>query len=445
MSQPEQQDVLGQVVKSLEFKKLSAGVLSLPALFAAPAFVLLMLGITKTVNLLLGGGGVVEELVASQMLTWGSVLLFGYTASSMAASYLLMRDLREHFYKSALTTYYWKIGVDYTGALHYLKSMIERSLLPSPATALLLAFLSGGVSYPVLLCLAERALRRHAASEEEVLLGKKLTKEYTWLNAAVDLALAVVTMGLYVAYMGYRVARGFNKHVDDVHGRHPEPPEAAAVGGLGEIREPTPRLVVGLYLTAVGLSIVVAYAGILPSPYVMGGAGLLLATTPLVMREKGFTARVLVAYGLLYLAMFSGFLAGVAGYEVYRFLLNVAVELRALRAAGPLLLFFVIFVNNFSISAGALVPLIGSIALINGAYTAGAMLGVLVMSGAAQPSAILVLVYPHALLEVFAYAVLLAASSFYGSWRKLATYSAAGVVLLAAAALVEVATMVAAG
>lgn len=437
-------DTLGELVKSITFKKVSPALLALPAAFAAPAAALLLLSLSRIMGQLraldmLDAWSILQALSYMQ---WSLVLSIGFMASTAIASYILLRDLREHMYYSGIATYYFKGGRDFVSGLYYLKNSLERSSLPAPATGLLLAFLTSGLSYPILLCIAEKALREHIALEEEALLNKRLTKRYGAADIVLDLLLVVATLELYVAYMAVRHARTFNKHVDLIHGSHPNPP------AIPEQQPPEEREVsysaafTGLLLVVLGIGILASYLGLYVTPYVVLSAGLALVGVSLSTRS--LLKRALLLYLLLYVFMASGVAAGIAGFETYKFLLSVFNQLeeqsRILSRSFTSLLAY-IFTNNFSISYPASLPTSGAITLATGIFNAGVLLGVLVASGLRGLRALLVIVMPHALLELAGYAVLVSAAGSYRNPREFTRVVALGVALLFIAALVEAVTI----
>ncbi|MEM1858437.1 MAG: stage II sporulation protein M, partial [Desulfurococcaceae archaeon] len=101
-----------------------------------------------------------------------------------------------------------------------------------------------------------------------------------------------------------------------------------------------------------------------------------------------------------------------------------------------------IFVNNLVISLPSIVPYVGGVLVAQGVYNAGLVVGTIVGSGLRSPGdVILILVYPHSILELSAYAILLTSSSFLGEWRRYTVLAATGILLLFTAALVEALTI----
>ncbi|MEM4880998.1 MAG: stage II sporulation protein M [Desulfurococcaceae archaeon] len=439
---------LQELIKTFRFSKMSPGLLLLPSLFAFLSLVLFTIGFSQLLKLgeeaVTGGISPLESLYVVQPILWGVVALLGFTIASMIAVYNLLKNLKDHFYQSGVTVYYFTGGPSFEGAMQYLRSILVRSTLPSPVTGILLMFLTSGVAYPVILCFAEKAVREHAIVEEEALFRTKFTSEYKWFNMLIDFALVPLTLGLYLAYMGRRVAKVFNAHVNAIHSSHPNPPTLPPHGTTVQELRPTSSLLIGLLLLSIGLNIVTSYIGLFTASYVAYSCGILLSALVLARRTKGTSASsVLVVLILLYLLVFGGLLAGMTGYETYRVLTdtirrqtNVASSMKMLDLATY------IFVNNLVISLPSIVPYVGGVLVAQGVYNAGLVVGTIAGSGLRSPGdVVLVLVYPHSILELSAYAILLTSSSFLGEWRRYTVLAATGILLLFTAALVEALTI----
>lgn len=443
---------LQALVESFEFRKINTGLLVVPSVFAVLSLALLSLGLNQVlVSLEQSTGETVSpmgELLVSQTLLWGMAALLGFTIASMVTTYSLLRDLKEHFYQSGVSVYYFTGGSSFEGAMQYLRSMVARSTLPAPVTGTLLVFLTTGIAYPVILCVAEKAIREHAVVEEKALFKQELTARYSWPRLLVDIALAFLTLGAYMAYMGFRLAKLFNKHVELVHGNHPNPPNPLTL--VEAHREAEPRinlsLLVCLFLVTGILNVLASSLGFFTVHFVVPASGVLLSTLVLVSRKhRNFsTARTtVIVLGLLYVLLLSGFSAGLVNYKAYKAISEVFSQQGAsLKSLGLLGLSLYIFTNNLVVSLSSIIPYIGSILVALGGHNAGLIMGAIVGNGVRSlEEALLVLVYPHAVLELSAYAVLVTSSSLFGEWRKYVKVVLVGVMLLLVAAVVEAASI----
>ena len=439
------------VVKTIKFKKINTTLLVLPALFAIISLVLLLIGLSTLLRLgviLIPYGerpgahiSVLEEILSTQVLVWGSVVGLAYIMASTIVVYMVLRDIREHIYSSAIVTYYYTRGVDYIGALYYLKDMLNRSTLPSPITGLILTLLTSGVAYPIILCFAEKTIRVHAMLEEEAFFKKRRTREYTALTGVVDIALVVLTLGVYMAYMGYRFAKTFNTHVDTVHSTHPEPPKTPPRPGLEPGAWMTTSGIIGVFMVFLALSTIMAYVDFYFTPQL--GLGLLLSALVVRRAERRLIGNIALIYSLLILLLLGGLLTGYSGYELYRGLYENMRELSELiRFLNIEFLVAFIFINNAAISISSILPYIGGIGLASGVFNAGLVLGALsALDGRTLYSSLIVLVYPHTILELLSYATLLTASSKFGAWRDYVKLISIGLLVLVLAAIVEVLTI----
>jgi len=439
------------LIKTIKFKKISTTLLVLPALFATISLILLLVGLSTLLRLgftLTPYGErpgtytpILEEILSIQVLVWGSVVGLAYIIASTIVVYIVLRDIREHIYSSAMVTYYYTRGVDYMSALYYLKDMLNRSTLPSPITGLILTLLTSGVAYPIILCFAEKIMRVHATLEEEAFFKKKRTREYTALTGVVDIALVVLTLGVYMAYMGYRLAKIFNKHVDTIHSTHPEPPKTLPQPSLEPGAWMTTSGIIGVFMVFLALSTIFAYVNFYFTPQL--GLGLLLSALVVRRAERRLLGNIGLIYSLLVLLLIGGLLTGYSGCELYRGLYENMRELSELiRFLNAEFLVLFIFVNNAAISISSILPYFGGIGLASGVFNAGLVLGALsALDGRTIYSSLIVLVYPHTILELLAYAILLTASSKFGAWRDYAKLIFIGLLVLVLAAIVEVLTI----
>lgn len=429
--------------------RLSPGVLALPAIFYFTSSVLSLYWLYRLLDIfdvLLrqppGTAGVEELLGEFYYLSWAFIVYAGFVASAMVSSYVLLKNLREHLYYSALAVQSARGVQDQRSLVTYVETFITRSNLPSPVTGLLLPLFTLGLSYPVVLALAENAVRSHASLEEELVRGSGYTRTRGTGWLALDISLFFLTFGLYTVYASWRLARVFNKHLDTVHGEPAvQPPSAETlVVKLGGLENPPVALVVGIYLVVLGSIVLILYAG-LPGSVMVFGTGILLSCIPLVRREGDFGTTVLLALALIYLTIVSGILCGIAAFDRYSAVLDYLRELRELFGDGVLDITLHVFLNNFALSIPAAIPVVGAVFLAQGAFNTGFILGVGVASGYLPVEALLVLLYPHAILEILAYALILSSSMYYTKTRKFARVLISGVLLLLFAAFVEALTI----
>ncbi|MEM1880226.1 MAG: hypothetical protein QXE28_04735 [Desulfurococcaceae archaeon] len=435
---------LGELVEKLKFEKLNTALVVLPSFFAFPSMLLLLLGFTTLLRALTERPMDLAEsyaLFPGLYLTAGLLFSAGFTLSSMVSSYVLLRTLRKHLYSSGVAVYYFKGEQNYLSLLQQLENTVEKTALPSPVTGLILALLTSGLFYPVLLVTAEMTIRKHRRLEEKVLFDKEYTSSYGALHAAVDLALFIATLGLHMVYMSYRTARAFNKHVEEVHSSHPAPPSSPPQKPLENTVEPQLKLLTGLCLIVLGLAAVLSYLGVMASYYVYACTGLLISLVPATTRSKGFARTVLVVFAVMYMVIAGGVLSGLLGYTIYINLYREFTEQTSyFLEVDALTRSFIIFLNNLAISAPSVIPLLGGLTLATGVFNAGLILGVLTTHQASLFS-LVVLVLPHSVLEILAYSIMVSASVFYGEPRKYAGFFAMGALVLLLAALVETITI----
>lgn len=439
---------LQELISKFVFSKLSTGLLLLPSIFAFLSMALFTVGFSQLLKLgekiVTGEISPLESLYIAQPMLWGAIALLGFTIASMVSVYNLLKNIKDHFYQSGVTLYYFAGGSSFEGAMQYLRSTLIRSTLPSPVTGMLLAFLTSGIAYPVILCFVEKAVREHAIVEEETLFKTKFTGEYKWFNMLIDFTLLFLTLGLYLVYMSYRLARVFNAHVNNIHGSHPNPPTIPPHSVAIRELKPTMSLLVGLLLLSMGFNTITSCFGLFTANYVVYSCGVLLSTLVLVRGTRKLTvSSILVVLALLYLLMIGGLLAGIAGYETYKPLTDtIRRQIDVISSMNVLELTTYIFVNNLVLSLPSIVPYIGGILMAQGVYNAGLVIGTVVGSGLRSlRDVLLILAYPHAVLELSAYSILLTSSSLLGKWKKYAMLVTTGILFLFTAALVETLTI----
>jgi hypothetical protein len=436
------QSELEILVKSLKFSKISTALLVIPGVFAAISLPIVVIAYLHQQLAQLAGSEVLT--LPDEVLTWALLIYYAYVFAALVATYRVLSKIREHIYNSAVTTYYYTRGADFSGALYYLRDMLNRSLLPSPVTGLLLTLLLGGLAYPVLLCFAERAVRDHAALEERAYFKEARTRSYRGAAIAGDLALTILTVGVYIVYLGYRLAKTFNKHVESIHSKHPEPPTtppplSGEPGAWIRTSVVVPLLLVFLLVATILASLSVYYQ-VLPQL----GFGLLLSALVAKRAEKSVASNIGVAYLIIVLLVLGGVLVGYTGYRLYTGYYEELERLEnVLTRLGVRGVALFIFSNNAALSIPSTVPYIGGVTVASGAYNAGVVLGVASALGRIHlVHALAVLIAPHAPLELLSYATLVSASSRYGYWRKFALIVVTGLLVLFLAAVLETALIV---
>ena len=440
--------VLREVVEKIKFKKIDSKFLYIPVIFLVLSSILLIYGLSQIIGLvskIQEGNIPLELLVLAQILGWGFTALLGYTLSTMILTYILLRDVREHLYNSSIATYHYIGRESLENAIQYFESTWLKIQLPAPITGLLIELLTLGLAYPIYIGLIEKYVREHAIVEEESLLKMKITSRYSILSLTVDLVLVFATLGLYLAYMCYRFTRTFNNHIDTIHGNHPYPPIPPTTVREKVEKEPTPGYIAGLVLLVLGVNILLNYIGLFTTLYIGITVGILISILGLSMRKRKDIAPLIVFsvnLALMYMVAIAGFFSGIAGYETYKAMVtqqeqqlrNIAREVQVYGVTGLILL---IFINNFVISISSIIPYIGGLIVVQGAYNAGLFLGVhSVLEN--NPSTLLLLIYPHAILELSSYAILLTSTMYFREWSKYYRIIVIGILLLLLAAFVEV-------
>jgi hypothetical protein len=437
--------VLRQLVEKVEFKKTSSAFIVLPFIFMAPALIMLLRGLHALfeyyVSTISGGELGADASTELLYLTWGGALYGGYVLSSTIASYLLLKRLSTHLRDSAIATYYFTGGSKLEALLNMIHQAYTKHSLPSPGTGLVLGILSAGLSYPILLLMAESALREHASLEEVSLLGREYTRSRGLVRQAIDFTLLLLTLGVYGVVLGARYANLFNRHYEMIHKYHPNPPPSQlASQPVGEGGETPSKLVAGLIL-AFTLTTTLSAVGVNTAPLSYVWFGLLLGVVMLALGEKSYLLRVLVGLGIIYAIISTGALSGL--------LLGMRLEWlvkEAMRQLEPIAtmrdfwwLTLAIFVNNLSISASAIIPFIGPYYVASGTFNAGFIAGLLVATGRRSlGDLIMLLVMPHAILELLAYSILASSAPYLlRDSRKLVFSALLGVLTLFVAAVVE--------
>jgi len=417
---------LSQVVSSISFAKAGYLLHVMPGIFIAPGLVLLLYSIPSIYS---GYGSLVA-------LPQSVTLLLAYLVASVLSSYYLLQLVKKHLYESSVVTYYFTRGKSFEGALLYIRNAIASSTLPSPGTGMLLVFLTG--AYPVILLLARKALRAHMREEEKALLGKAYTSEYGIVNIALDLALTIATLGLYMSYLAYETIRDYNRHIEIIHGSHPNPPSQTIVLS-GEQHGGPVDSVIGVVATTIGLSWLLSYLGI-PYSFVANiSIGIAWFALNYLMRNRNYPLILLANIAMVYVLMATGIVTGIAGYSVYMELFRGQLEqlkesVASLDLAG---LAVYIFTNNIAIALPSIIPF-GSVSLASGTYNAGIIVGVAVYGRSIDEMMRMLsfLTYPYAILELLGYAVIASSiARIHTSWKYIAIILLGSLILFTAAVL----------
>lgn len=448
------ESMLKSLIESFEFSKLNPAPLILPSIFLFISMILLSYGLGQFLRSI--GGTLpeinpLETLLSAQFLQWSFISFLGYTIASMIASYIALEKTRRHIYESSVTTYYFKGESTFEGLTQYLRSMYLRASLPSPVTGLILAFLTSGLSFPVIMYIVEKTLRDHIVNEESVFLGKQFTKRYDALRFIADLALILLTFGIYLAYMGYRFTKIFNKHIELIHGSHPSPPSGIVDSSIESFTTSKPETSVSsnalvlLLIAGIVLNIVLSYPGFYTVFQLVPSFGLILSAIAIARKSSSMLRDFILTLGLIYIVIFGNMLAGLIGHETFTYI--VESFRRQVQEVGVGRDYFFtsmyIFTNNLVVSIPAIIPYIGGLTVGYGVSNAGLLMGAIVGAGLRSLHVgILTLIYPHSILELSAYTLLLMSSKYlFSSVKNYVKYVASGVLVLFIAAVVEAITI----
>lgn len=460
MEQSEKNTLHDQTLKSLiesfEFNKMNYVPLILPSIFLFISMVLISYGLGQTLKLLgdtLGEDMSLNAFLGSQMLQWGIISFLGFTIATMIASYYVLENTRKHIYESSVTTYYFKGGSTAEGIIQYLRSIYARASLPAPVTGLLLSFLTSGLSYLVVLYIVEKTIREHAILEENTLLESRVTSKYSLISFIIDLVLLFLTMGIYLAYMGYRLGKIYNKHVELIHSNHPLPPSKKPEvnvsrdfpGDLFRENKPT-TILISLLLVGIALNIILCYFGFYSILIYVPSYGLILGTIMTSIRNTSSTRNFLLMLCLIYILILGSMLTGLLAHDTFSYIAKSFQKQVEEVGIGrdPWFTARYIFTNNLLISLPAIIPYIGGLLIGYGVTNAGLLIGVIIGAGLRNLfEGLLTLVYPHSLLELSAYSILIMSSKYlFSNTRKFLIYTIIGILVLFLAALVEALTIV---
>ncbi|MEM4623489.1 MAG: stage II sporulation protein M [Desulfurococcaceae archaeon] len=449
------EQMLKSLIESFEFNKMNYVPLILPSIFLFISMMLISYGLGQTLKFL---GSKLEEdvslnvLLGSQMLQWGIISLLGFTIATMIASYYVLENTRKHIYESSVTTYYFKGGSTAEGLIQYLRSIYARASLPAPVTGLLLSFLTSGLSYLVVLYIVEKTIREHAILEENTLLESRVTGKYGLISFIIDLVLLFLTMGIYLAYMGYRLGKVYNKHVELIHGNHPLPPSKKPDVNVSKefpgdlFGEKSTTILISLLLVGIALNIMLCYFGFYSILTYVPSYGLIIGAITVSRRNTSSMRDFLLTLCLIYTLIIGSMLTGLLAHDTFSYIARSFQKQVEEVGVGrdPWFTARYIFTNNLLISLPAIIPYIGGLLIGYGVTNAGLLIGAIVGAGLRNLlEGLLILVYPHSLLELSAYSILITSSKYlFSNTRKFLIHTITGILVLFLAALVEALTIV---
>ena len=402
--------------------------------------------------------------VEESLLLWYrslAALYLGYVLAASYTGYRLYSVVRKHLVDSGITSYYWlKKKGDVESVKKLYLGGLMRKTLAAPATVFTIVLLSGGLAYPIFLYMAEERLREHAYGEEKKFLGRLITKRIGVENALIDLAATLLTLGGYLSFWGYRIAYIYNRHIDLVHGKHPESPTPLNIEENKETlttsgdKEPEGTkgiglAILGLVFLGIGVYGFLGYMG-LPCYFpALLGYGSLIATVALLYRTKKSSIQVLYTYLIVYCVFISFTLIGFLGANAYLGLYNEMKQgMKQIVSRDLFTITRNIFINNMAISAISLVPVIGPFYIGVGLGNAGLFYGVLLHDSFMQGnfSPIILLVLPHSIIELLAYSIFVSASTriIIDKTRRAVEKIFLGIIVLLLAAIIEGLTIISA-
>lgn len=428
---------LDAIVNEIRFNKIS----SLHILVALPLLITIY-GLSKIYYLIQENGlGVVEQL---DFTTTAFLGFYGvYLVASSFSIYRLYSELIDHIVYSNIVLYHWckDIECNYSSLL---RTGLERKKIPAPVTALLINVITGGLTYPILLGLFEKYITIHWSSEEKTLFNRSSMREKTFASIVFDLAFLILTLGLYLVYWILRSIRTFNKHVDTIHAKHPYPPQSYV--REGGVKERGLITILGLMLFFTGLYSLVSYIAPWLSVVAVIGFGLLIPYVAFISRKTSIIRQSLILLCFEYILIaLMGFI-GLTSYHYHSVVLESFKEqTKEIVVSNNVVdVLAMIFLNNVKITVASLVPVIGMVyagyALSQTGFIYGLILGSLLEKSLSQAlTGLLVLVLPHAPLELYSYALALSIGSRVGIEKsyRLAIKTAISIIILLIAAYIE--------
>ncbi|MCD6301401.1 MAG: stage II sporulation protein M [Staphylothermus sp.] len=371
-----------------------------------------------------------------------ATLYIGYILSSSYSIYRIYKLLHRHLIDSGIISYYWLKKINDIDSITKLyKAGLFKRELPSSITVFLITLLSGGLAYPIFLYIAEKNLRNHAYGEETKFINRHITNLIGIEHGLLFFAATILTMGLYLAYWGYRAINVYNKHIEIIHRNHPELPQPQYSVSIW-YEDNIPVLLLALVFSGIvfyGLAGLIGLPCYLPSVI---GYGALLGYVALRHRYDSFSKQVLLTYAFIYVAFLSTAAIGFIDAPVYTdFYKTIQEQLSSMHSYDFFNLTLNIFFNNLGISIVAISPLIGSIYMGLGLGNSGLMYGIALTIGLLKGdlSLLALPIMPHAILELFAYSIFIVVSTriVFEETRKILNKLLFGIIVLLLAAVVE--------
>jgi hypothetical protein len=435
---------LEKLVRSISFKRETVLPHILPGIMlivSLPAYASILY------HVLLGG------LSAAQQYWYSSLtaLYIGYVLSASYSAYRLTQITTKHLVDSGITSYYWLKRIDDIESIIklYQGGLLRRNM-PSPITSLLITLFTGGLAYPIVLYIIDRSLRNHCYGEEGKFLDKHYTGRIGIEHGLVFIAATILTIGFFLIIWDYLVVKTYNKHLELIHGKHPEPPTTSItpIDVTGYEARELPILVIMFAFLGAGIYGLLGILGFPAYLPLIIGYGLLLGGVSAYYRYSNFTAQAIRVYGLIYLLFI---LVTIVGYSsaptYYRIYENIGKQISSLRTHNLVLLLRNIFVNNLAISTISISPYIGplylGIGLGNSALFYGVALNIALSHG--NYGLLLLPVMPHSIFELLAYALFVSISTriAWENTRRIIEYILLSIGVLLFAAFIESLTVVA--
>lgn len=410
-------------------KRLSTTAYSLVSLTLPISVIGLVLVIPREISSIISGNPLQALSSMDILLTALSNSYLVYVIASSAASYFLVKSVRQHIHYSNMLSLRNIIDQgDYGKALEYLHFENTNRSIPSPISSFLITLFTGGLAYPLMLYVCEKSIRRHDYSES-ALTGLKPVGLITSLNLLFDLLLTTVTFGFWMIAWARRVVKNFNTHVNSMHlklsiseSKNTEYSESSRI----------------IFCLAAPLILIVPAALKIPVyPINAIASSIFVALIAYLLREKSFALQVLGVmlseYYVLLLVGVTSFLSSINYASFLEYFLN---QYEGLSKAGFFETTFFIFQNNLRVMLIGLVPLLGSLVLGLAVGNTAFYLG-LMMSR--SPEVLSVLIMPHTPLELLAYAIAVSISlrSFAWSLKRVFYKALEALLVLILAALVE--------
>ncbi|MCS7127917.1 MAG: hypothetical protein RMI83_01420 [Desulfurococcaceae archaeon] len=415
-------------------RKLNATAYSLVSLTFFISVIGLVLIIPREISSIVSGNPLQAISSTDALLIALSNSYLIYIVASSAASYFLIKSVREHIHYSNMLSLREIVDRgDYSKALEYIHFENTARSIPSPISGFLLTLFTGGLAYPLMLYVCEKSVRRHDYSESS-LRGSKPIGLITSLNLLLDLLLTVVTFGFWMIAWAHKVVKNFNTHVNSIHLK-------LSISESRDIKY-SESSKVALCIAASFLLIAPAALKIPVYPINVVASSILITLIAYLLRGKSFVLQVLgVMLSEYYVLILVGVTSLLSSTNYASLLEHFLSQYEGLSKAKFIETTLFIFQNNLRIMLISLVPLLGSLVLGLAVGNTAFYLG-LMMSRDLEVLSVLVM--PHTPLELLAYAIAVSASlrSFEWGLRKTLNKVLEALIILVLAALVESALIV---